>query len=44
MRYKVNKKGFFGEFGGAWIPEMMYPILRSSGIIILKLSGIMSTI
>jgi tryptophan synthase beta chain len=25
MKYTVNKKGFYGEFGGAFIPEMMYP-------------------
>jgi len=24
MRYDVNEKGYYGEFGGAWIPEMMY--------------------
>ncbi|MFH0843312.1 MAG: tryptophan synthase subunit beta [Bacteroidota bacterium] len=28
MRFKVNKKGFYGEFGGAWIPEMMYPNIK----------------
>jgi len=25
MNYQVNKKGYYGEFGGAYIPEMMYP-------------------
>ncbi len=25
MNYEVNKKGYYGEFGGAWIPEMMFP-------------------
>jgi len=25
MKYSVNSKGFYGEFGGAFIPEMMYP-------------------
>ncbi len=25
MNYHVNKKGYYGEFGGAFIPEMMYP-------------------
>ncbi len=25
MDYQVNKKGFYGEFGGAYIPEAMYP-------------------
>jgi tryptophan synthase beta chain len=24
MSYQVNSKGFYGEFGGAYIPEMMY--------------------
>jgi tryptophan synthase beta chain len=25
MKYTVNEKGFYGEFGGAFIPEMMFP-------------------
>ncbi len=25
MDYQVNKKGYYGEFGGAFIPEMMHP-------------------
>jgi len=25
MNYHVNEKGFYGEFGGAYIPEMMRP-------------------
>ncbi len=25
MRYQVDKKGFYGDFGGAYIPEMLYP-------------------
>lgn len=25
MSYQVNRKGYYGEFGGAFIPEMMYP-------------------
>ncbi len=28
MKYKVNRKGFYGEFGGAYIPEMMYPNIK----------------
>jgi len=24
MKYHVNDKGYYGDFGGAWIPEMMY--------------------
>lgn len=27
MRYTVNKKGYYGEFGGAYIPEMLVPNL-----------------
>ena len=23
--YHVNEKGFYGNFGGAFIPEMLYP-------------------
>jgi tryptophan synthase beta chain len=25
MKYAVDKKGFYGNFGGAYIPEMLYP-------------------
>lgn len=25
MSYFVNEKGFYGDFGGAYIPEMLYP-------------------
>jgi tryptophan synthase beta chain len=25
MKYSVNENGYYGEFGGAYIPEMMYP-------------------
>jgi aspartate racemase len=25
MDYQVNSKGYYGIFGGAYIPEMMYP-------------------
>jgi tryptophan synthase beta subunit len=39
MRYKVNKKGFFGEFGGAWIPEMMYPNIKELRDNYLKIIG-----
>ena len=24
MKYDVDQNGYYGEFGGAWIPEMMY--------------------
>jgi tryptophan synthase beta chain len=25
MQYNVNEKGYYGEFGGAYIPEMLHP-------------------
>ena len=25
MNYNANKDGYYGEFGGAFIPEMLYP-------------------
>ena len=25
MNYNVNEKGYYGDFGGAYIPEMLYP-------------------
>ena len=25
MKYQVNRKGYYGDFGGAYIPEMMHP-------------------
>ena len=25
MTYNINKNGYYGEFGGAYIPEMLYP-------------------
>ncbi len=25
MSYNINKKGYYGKFGGAFIPEMLYP-------------------
>ncbi|MCX2739210.1 tryptophan synthase subunit beta [Pontibacter anaerobius] len=25
MSYHVNEKGFYGKFGGAYVPEMLYP-------------------
>ncbi len=28
MKYTVNKDGFYGEFGGAYIPEMMYQNIK----------------
>lgn len=28
-KYNVNEKGFYGEFGGAFIPEMLYPNMEA---------------
>lgn len=25
MKYEVNKQGYYGQFGGAFIPELLYP-------------------
>ena len=25
MNYNINDKGYYGEFGGAYVPEMLYP-------------------
>jgi len=25
MKYAVNEQGYYGKFGGAFIPEMLYP-------------------
>ena len=25
MKYQIDEKGFYGDFGGAYIPEMLYP-------------------
>ena len=39
MNYFVNEKGYFGDFGGAYIPEMLYPNveeLRSSYLKIIE--------
>ena len=28
MSYQVNKNGYYGKFGGAFIPEMLYPNVK----------------
>jgi tryptophan synthase beta chain len=28
MNYRVDERGYFGEFGGAFVPEMLYPNIR----------------
>ena len=25
MAYNVNDRGYYGKFGGAYVPEMLYP-------------------
>ncbi len=29
MKYQVNKKGYYGKFGGAFIPEILYPNVKN---------------
>lgn len=39
MSYQVNEKGYYGDFGGAFIPEMLYPNveeLRSNYLSIMQ--------
>ena len=39
MKYSVNKDGYYGQFGGAFVPEMLYPNveeLRSNYLDILQ--------
>ncbi len=45
LKYQVNEKGYYGEFGGAYIPEMLYPNideLRSEYLQIIKDPGFRS--
>ena len=28
MKYTVDKKGFYGNYGGAFVPEMLFPNLN----------------
>ena len=28
MKYEVNKEGFYGNFGGAFVPELLYPNVK----------------
>ncbi len=37
MKYKVDEKGFYGNFGGAYIPEMLYPNINELKINYLKI-------
>jgi tryptophan synthase beta chain len=38
MSYNVNEKGYYGEFGGAYIPEMLYPNVEELRQNYLKIS------
>ncbi|MEM0518195.1 tryptophan synthase subunit beta [Aequorivita flava] len=39
MNYNVNEKGYYGEFGGAYIPEMLYPNVEELRQKYLKVMG-----
>jgi len=39
MKYDVNENGFYGEFGGAYIPEMMYRNVKELEENYLKILG-----
>jgi tryptophan synthase beta subunit len=39
MNYHVDEKGFYGEFGGAFIPEMLYPNIEELRTNYLKISS-----
>jgi tryptophan synthase beta subunit len=34
MSYNVNEKGYYGEFGGAYIPEMLH--IKRRGITLIS--------
>jgi tryptophan synthase beta chain len=38
-KYNVNESGFYGDFGGAFIPEMLYPNVESLRQNYLKISA-----
>ena len=37
MSYAVNEKGYYGQFGGAYIPEMLYPNIEELRLSYLKI-------
>jgi len=39
MNYFVNEKGYYGDFGGAYIPEMLYPNVEELRQNYLKITG-----
>ena len=38
MSYNVNEKGFYGDFGGAFIPEMLYANIEELRLKYLEIS------
>ena len=38
MSYNVDEKGYYGQFGGAYIPEMLYPNIEELRENYLKIS------
>ncbi len=39
MTYNINDKGYYGDFGGAYIPEMLYPNVEELRQNYLKIMG-----
>ena len=37
MKYDVNEQGFYGDFGGAFIPEMLHPNIQELKALTVKL-------
>ena len=37
--YNIDSKGFYGEFGGAFIPEMLYPNIEELRNNYIKISS-----
>ena len=37
MKYDVNEHGYYGEFGGAYIPEMLYANVEELGVRYLEI-------
>jgi len=37
MKYSVDKNGYYGKFGGAYVPEMLYPNVKELESVYLKI-------
>ena len=37
MQYTVNEKGYYGNYGGSFIPEMLFPIVEELRLNYLKI-------